>query len=245
MSDRIYEYLSIVHDQLRVIEEKEKDNIVKASKILAKTLENDGIIYAFGTGHSQMFAIEMFYRAGGLVPVNPMLEPSVAMYSGMKSSEFERLPGIGKVIFEKSRMTSNDCLLIVSHSGRNSMPVDLAIAAKEAGVKVITIASSNFMNGVQSRHKSGNFVKDYADVFIDNRCAYGDAVLDIEGMDSKVVGTSSILSITIVECIVATTIDLCLEAGFKPPVWISGNVEGGDAKNMINYMKYRNRIPYL
>ncbi|NDO79768.1 hypothetical protein CJP72_02960 [Citrobacter sp. NCU1] len=239
------EYLNIVNQQLSKIEESESKNIEDAANVISDTLEKDGLIYIFGTGHSQMFSLEMFYRAGGLVPVHPMLEASVAMYTGTKTSEYERVPDIGKVIFKKSGMTSKDTLIIVSHSGRNPMPVDLAESAKAAGVSIITIASGAFMAGVSSRHPSGKFVKDFADVIIDNHCDLGDAVIDIEGMSTKVAGTSSILSIAIIESIVATTINICVNRGFTPPVWMSGNLDNGDAHNEQHYLQYRNRIPYL
>ena len=192
-----------------------------------------------------MFSLEMFYRAGGLVPVNPMLQASVAMYTGTITSEYERLENIGDKIFDKSGMTSKDTLIIVSHSGRNSMPIDLAIAAKKAGVKIITIVSKNFMEGITSRHKSGKFVKDFADVIIDNHCMLGDATIQIDGMKSKVAGTSSILSISILESLVAETVKKCVDNGYYPPVWVSGNVDEGDKMNRENYLKYRNRVCYL
>lgn len=238
-------YFDIVKSQLCEIQNDEVENIDKASDIMSETLQNDGLIYVFGSGHSQMFSLEMFYRAGGLVPVNPMLQASVAMYTGTITSEYERLENIGDKIFDKSGMTSKDTLIIVSHSGRNSMPIDLAIAAKKAGVKIITIVSKNFMEGITSRHKSGKFVKDFADVIIDNHCMLGDATIQIDGMKSKVAGTSSILSISILESLVAETVKKCVDNGYYPPVWVSGNVDEGDKMNRENYLKYRNRVCYL
>jgi len=239
------DYLGLVYAQLTDINENEQENIESAAELMKETLVNDGIIYVFGCGHSQMFSMEMFYRTGGLVPVNPMLQPAVSMASGSITSEYERLEGIGKKVFEKSGMTSKDTLIIVSHSGRNPMPIDLAMSAKEAGVSVVTIASGAFMDGVTSRHSSGKFVKDFADVVINNHCVYGDAVVEVEGMDSKIAGTSSILSIFILGTLVVNVVDKCVKEDFYPPIWISGNVDGGDEKNKINYLKYRDRIPYL
>lgn len=239
------EYIGIVKGQLEDIEENESENILKAAHLMKDTLINDGLIYVFGSGHSQIFSIEMFYRAGGLVPVNPMLEASVAMNTGTMTSEYERVTGIGTKIFEKSGMKEGDTLIVVSHSGRNPMPIELARAASKAGIKVITIVSSEFMKGVSSREASGKFVKDYAEIVIDNHCIYGDAVLEFDGLDMKAVGTSSILSITILESMVANTIELCLEEGYTPPIWVSGNVDDGDKKNNENYLKFRSRIPFL
>lgn len=243
--DRIREYIEIVQRQLNDIEKNEKENIKEAAKILKDTLKQDRIIYVFGSGHSQMFSLEMFYRAGGLVPVNPMLESSVAMTNGTKTSEYERIHEIGNIICEKSGMKEGDCLIVVSHSGRNPMPVDLVMEAKKKGVKIITIVSNDFMSGIESRHRSGKFVKDFADVIIDNHCILGDAVIEIEGMPSKVAGTSTILSVAIIESMIATTIELCVKDEFIPPVWVSGNLDNGDEINMKNYYKFRNRIPYL
>lgn len=238
-------YLDIVKDQLNDIQNNEGSKISEAASIMANTLKNDGLIYVFGSGHSQMFCLEMFYRAGGLVPVYPMLQASVAMYTGTITSEYERLENIGDKVFDKSGMTAKDTLIIISHSGRNSMPIDLAMAAYNAGVKIITIVSKQFMNGITSRHKSGKFVKDFASVVIDNHCILGDATIQIPGMPSKVAGSSSILSISILESLVAETVSLCAKDNFYPPVWVSGNVDHGDKLNKENYLNYRNRVPYL
>ena len=238
-------FMEIVHSQLNEIENEEGKNIDQASDIMAQTLQNDGLIYVFGSGHSQMFCLEMFYRTGGLAADSPLLQASVAMYTGAITSDYGRLENIGDKIFDRSGMTSNDCLLVVSHSGRNSMPIDLVMSAKKAGVKIITIASKKFMEGVSSRHKSGKFVKDFADVVIDNHCYMGDAVIEIDGMPSKVSGSSSILSIAVIESLVAETVKKCVDNGFVPKIWVSGNVDEGDKMNQESYLMYRRRVPYL
>ena len=98
----------------RVITEQ-GNNIEEASNAVAETLMNGGRIHAFGTGHSHMLAEEIFYRAGGLVNVNPILESSLMLHeSAAKSTELERLEGYGEILFAHHSITDKDILFLFS-----------------------------------------------------------------------------------------------------------------------------------
>ena len=138
----------------------------------------DRVIHVFGCGHSQMFAMEVFYRAGGLVPVNALLIPHLALFPKAKLSTMqERVEGFSKGYLDLEDTDEKDTMIIVSVSGRNAGVVDMALAAKEKGMKVVALVSSAFADATVSRHSSGKNLKEVADVVIDLKFVAGDAVL--------------------------------------------------------------------
>src|SRR5699024_4661759 len=118
------EYFSIIKEQLQK-QEEEFDNIEQAAQYCAQSIEQDRVIHVFGSGHSQMFAMEIFYRAGGLVPVNGLLSPHYSLYPKPKLSTYqERIEGFADKYLELENTDSKDTMIIVSISGRNAASVD-------------------------------------------------------------------------------------------------------------------------
>ena len=143
------EYFENMQKIMSRILSEQIDNIEKAARAVADTLENGGRIHAFGTGHSHMLAEEIFYRAGGLVNVNPILESGLMLHeSASKSTALERLEGYGEIIFDFNNINEKDVLFLFSNSGRNGVAIDLALIAKEKGVYLNifqqTMVSSQF-----------------------------------------------------------------------------------------------------
>ena len=219
-------------DQLNHQFNDEFEKIEIAANFCAKSVCKDRLIHVFGCGHSQMFAMEVFYRAGGLVPVNSLLIPHLALFPKAKLSTIqERVEGFSQEYLKLQDVDANDTMIIISISGRNAGVVDMALAAKEVGMKVIALTSERFSSEVSSRHSSGKKLKDVADVIIDIKCIEGDACMSMPQMESKFTGTSTILGMTVMDCIMARTIELCCEAGFIPPVYVSSNLDKGDKIN--------------
>src|SRR5699024_4539193 len=179
------DYFKEIHELLKKVEEKESENIVNASQIIADSIANDGVLHVFGCGHSQMYAMELFYRAGGLVPVNAILTPARSLAPTASFSTFgERQEGLAKLILDAENVKKQDVMLIVSTSGRNSVPIEMAIEAKNKGLKVIVLTSMAFTNEVTSRHKSGKKLYELADVVLDNHGESGDAALETSSVES-------------------------------------------------------------
>lgn len=240
------EFSTIVQDQINEMLSSQGEKILEASKILSESLVSDGIIHIFGCGHSQMFAQEMFYRAGGLVPVNPLIIPHLSLNPVAKlSTLLERTEGFVGTYLDLEYTTNKDTMIIVSVSGRNGAVVDMAIAAKKKGMKVIAITSMNFSENVPSRHSSGKKLFEYADIVIDLKCVFGDAVCEAEGFEYKFAGTSTIIGMLVIQSLVSQTIEECLNLGFKPPVWVSSNTEEGDDVNQKLIEKYKHIISCL
>lgn len=236
------EFFSIIQEQLKN-QEEELENIDRAAEYCATSVEKNRVIHVFGTGHSQMFAMEIYYRAGGLVPVNGMLTPHYSLNPKPKLSTYqERIEGFADKYLDLENTAADDTMVIVSISGRNASSVDMALAAKEKGMKVIGLTSLAFSNNVSSRHSSGKLLKDVADVVIDIKCDLGDAVLELEGLDSKFSGTSTVLGMVILESLIGRTIEICYKNGIDVPIFVSSNLDHGDKINEEHLANYKNKI---
>lgn len=240
------EFYNILMEQLERQTNEEEHNIETASQYCAESIKKDRLIHVFGCGHSQMFAMEVFYRAGGLVPVNALLIPHLALFPKAKLSTLqERIEGFSGEYLKLCDVSKDDTIIVVSISGRNAGVVDMALAAKEIGMKVIALVSNSFSSSVTSRHSSGNNLKDVADVVIDIKCVEGDACLTMEGMRDKFTGTSTILGMTVMDMIMARTIELSVDSGKIPPVYVSSNLDVGDDINAKYIKQYSNKIDCL
>lgn len=237
------EYYEIIKEQMEQQFKEEGNNITEAAKYCAESIKKGRVIHGFGCGHSQIFPMEIFYRAGGLVPVNALLIPHLALFPKAKLSTIqERIEGFAEDYLALENIDSSDTMIIVSVSGRNAMVVDMALAAKKVGMKVIALVSRKFAKSTTSRHSSGKNLADVADVVIDLKCFSGDAALSIEGMEPKFCGTSTVLGVAMMEAIIAQTIEYCVESGYVPPVFVSSNLDKGDKINAEHLRNYNDLI---
>jgi len=240
------EYYDVIKEQMARQFEDEGKNIELAASYCAQSIKKGRVIHAFGCGHSQIFPMEIFYRAGGLVPVNALLIPHLALFPKAKLSTLqERVEGISGEYLALENTDAADTMIIISISGRNAGVVDMALAAKKIGMKVVALASRLFAESTTSRHSSGKNLIDAADVVIDVKCVSGDAALQIEGMEPSFCGTSTVLGVAIMEAIIAQTIENCVKDGFIPPVFVSSNLDKGDKINAEHIANYSNLITCL
>lgn len=243
--DLVVEYFNSAREVLERIMSTQIGNIDRAADIVTETIRKDGLVHVFGSGHSHMLVEEMYSRAGGLVPVKPMLETNLMLHeSALKSSAMERLPGYAAVLLSQARPERDDSLIIASNSGRNAVPIEMALEAKKYGIKPIAVTSIEYSKSVVSRHSSGKRLFEVASVVIDNCGAIGDAAVEIEGMEAAVAPTSTIGSCFIANAIVARVVENLVAEGATPPVFISGNKDGGELHNMQLLQKYFDRIRF-
>lgn len=242
--EHIYDvFADKVCNDIQRISNEESANIEAASKIMSDTLKRDGLIYTFGTGHSHMIAEEVFYRAGGLVPVYAIIEDGVSGNHDVTKSEYtERLEGYAKCIMDYHKPTSNDCMIIISESGRNSVPVEMAMECKARGIPCIAITSKTYSMGQPSRHKSGKRLCEVADIVIDNHTDFGDTCIKLDGLDQPIAPTSNIAANYIIHSLVIETINTLVKEGIDVPVFYSGNLDGAREKNDVMLEKYWSRI---
>ena len=240
------EYFENIQRIMHSIMNEQIENIEKAARVVADTLENGGRIHAFGTGHSHMLAEEIFYRAGGLVNVNPILESCLMLHeSASKSTALERLEGYGEIIFDFNNINEKDVLFLFSNSGRNGVAIDLAIIAKEKGVKTVVITNMNHTMQGKSRHSSGKKLYEAGDIVIDNCGCIGDASMTIEKIGRNVAPTSTAAGAAILNAIEARAVEIMVEEGYVPEVFSSSNVDGGDEINEAYIKKYSGEIKAL
>lgn len=240
------EYHSVIKAQMETQFEQEGPNIERAAEYCAASVSSGRVIHVFGCGHSQMFAMEVFYRAGGLVPVNALLIPHLALFPKAKLSTLqERIEGFAGEYLDLEDTDPRDTMIIVSVSGRNAGVVDMALEAKKIGMKVVALTSKQFAGSTTSRHSSGKHLMDVADVVIDVKCVSGDAVLEMEGLEPRFCGTSTVLGMAIMESIIAQTVENCVKAGYTPPIYVSSNLDKGDAINAEHIKNYSKIISCL
>ncbi len=230
-------------EALKRVVDSQKDKITLAAESVAETIKKDGLIHVFGTGHSHLLALEMYGRAGGLVPVNPILETNLMLHEGVrKSGAMERLTGYAAAILANVDAAKKDTLVVFSQSGRNAVPIEMAMEGKKRGLKTIAVTSLAHAKSVLSRHPSGLRLFEVADIVIDNGCPIGDASIHIDGLITPIAPLSTLTGAFIVHAIAAIAAEKLIADGIKPPFFFSGNASEGDLHNIEMFMKYRNRI---
>ncbi|HYF92251.1 MAG TPA: SIS domain-containing protein [Symbiobacteriaceae bacterium] len=234
---------TLIHDVLRQIEATQAPAIEQAAGWVAETIAGDGIVYTFGTGHSHCVAEEVVYRAGGLAPVDAILEPSITGTTDVVASEFmERIEGIATVILQHRRLTPRDLLIIISNSGRNGSTVEAALTAKAMGVRTVAVTSLAYSRQTSSRHSSGKRLCEVADLVIDNGGVLGDAALHLDGLAQPVGPTSNMAALFVMHSMMALAAEKLMERGVEPPVFWSGNLDGAREKNQALLDRYWGRI---
>lgn len=218
------------------------DNIALAAKLTADAFEKGNKIFVTGSGHSHTFSEELYGRAGGLAFFVPMLTSELTLVEHPTKSTFvERLPGYAAILFELYGCKENDVILIASNSGRNAYPVEMALCAKEAGLKVVAVTNVKHSMATQSRHPSGKRLLDLADVVIDNCGDLGDAAYHLDGIDAAVGPTSSVSNSIIALLYTVETARLLQQRKIEAPVFVSANVDSGFERNE-KYMRQYARL---
>ncbi len=243
MVEKALEYANATQAILETIVQQEMAKIERSADLIAQAVAKDGIVYTFGTGHSHVIAEDVAYRAGGLVPVDAILEAALTGHEKVRQSEFmERVEGIAEVILDYYNPTANDILVIISNSGRNAAPVEMAMHARKRGMPVIAITSLAHSMGTNSRHSSGKKLYELADVVIDNHCVRGDAMIRMEGLPMPVGAGSGVAGLFILHTIIVQAIQTLLDRGVTPPVFMSGNLDGAELVNIPLRERYKGRI---
>lgn len=235
-------YFERVTDILKNIKDTQTEKIETAAKAVAEVLKNDGIVYVFGCGHSHLAALDCFYRAGGLANVSAVLDTDLMLHNGAaKSSAMEKISGIAENIFERYCMTEKDLLFIISTSGKNAVPVEMAKAAKAKKVKTAAVTSSEYF----AEKNDGTMLFGNCDIYIDNCVPHGDAVVELPNLSVNMGSVSTIASAFVMQSVLTFGAALASESGAEVPIYISGNVDGGAEFNRALIKKYIGRIKHL
>ncbi|MCS7176000.1 sugar isomerase domain-containing protein, partial [Pseudothermotoga sp.] len=216
----------------------------------SSAIEKDQLVHVIGPGgHSNMGAEELFYRAGGLVPVNAILDPGTLLAMGARRSTIvERTPGYGVSVLNAYNV-KDGVLIIVNAYGINAMCIDVALEAKRRSVPTIGVTSREFASKVPADHPARHPTKfnlcDVVDVHIDNHMPYGDAVIEVGEIGKKIGPVSTLLNLFVLNLLVIRTVEILVSKGIEAPIWTSANVPGGDKANQMYFEKYSGRIKLL
>lgn len=220
--------------------------IEDAIKMIADSLDAGGVVQAFGTGHSEAFAMEIAGRAGGLIATNRIPLRTLVLRGGrdlsvLGGAELERDPNVAEDLLSMFRLEPHDVFIIASNSGVNGSIVGVALAAKKRGHKVIAVTSLEHTARVQPKHPSGKRLSEVADIVIDNLAPFGDSTMELEG-GIGVGAVSSLTAAFIAQRITIGVAETMRQRGKTPPVYISANIPGGDEHNRALEDLYGERI---
>ena len=238
-------YFSILADLMKRVLDTQGPALETAARRIARAFQEGRLLYTFGTGHGHLLALEIFYRAGGMARVCPILDEKLMLHiSAAKSTLEERDESWLPVLLEKYPIKAGDVLISISNSGRNAVPVLLAKAARERGAYVIALTSMQHTSQVTSRNSLNLRLFETADLVLDNGGVLGDA--SFLAADGSMVGpTSTSVGAAILQAIVCRVKELSLEEGFEADFFKSSNVDGGDEWNDKLIAKYADSIPGL
>ncbi|MBS1369279.1 MAG: SIS domain-containing protein [Lentisphaeria bacterium] len=244
-------YLEQIETNLRRVKEEQAENIRAAGKLMADAVAADRLISVYGGGgHTTLVMGEMFFRAGGLANINPIMETGLSVFNqALKYLELERTENYGSAIMKYYDLQPDDLLIIFHNIGINAATIDAALEARRAGAKIIAVSSSFWQKGMPTdhliRHSSGRNLFDLADVCIDDYNPVGDAQIQVPGFDNAIAPVSNVVDFTIAHWLEIECVRQCVERDLTPPVWRSANAPGGDEYNAANLKKYRSLVKNL
>lgn len=232
---------------LERVRDEESESIAAAGAALAETVAAGGRLFAFGAGHSSIAAQDVVYRAGGLALMNLLAVPGTVGVDVMPAtlgSALERVGGLAAAVLDSSPVRAGDLLVIISLSGRNTLPVEMAQHARALGLKVVGVTSVAYAEQTRSRHGAGGFLRDHCDIVLDSKIAVGDAELTADGVDAPFAPASTVVTSAIMQAMMAAAVEALVAKGVEPPMLRSGNVDGGHEWNGRVMTEYGDRIFY-
>jgi uncharacterized phosphosugar-binding protein len=240
-------YLEHIQKLIGELIDQQTPAIERAAEAIADAIAGGHSLFGFGCNHSLLPVLDIYYRAGGLMLVNPIIAPGLLLelHPPTLTSKMEQLEGYGEIAIAGAPIKAGDVLIVVSVSGRNPVPVDAALKAKALGATVIGVTSRAFSESVTPRNAKGKKLIEVADIVIDNLAPPGDAALSLPELPQKFTPVSGVSSIAIMHALIAETIERLVARGITPPVYLSGNIEGGAAYNDRMLAENAHRIFYL
>lgn len=240
------DYFAVAQAHLEKVRASQGPALDRAAEAIAGAVAGGGTLWTTGCGHSALLAQEVFYRAGGFLLVNFLPIPGTLLHERPvpMTSKLEKLPGLGAVAVNESPLSAGDAIIVISTSGLNAVPVDVALAAKAKGAVVIALTSSAYA-GEASRHPSGKTLAQAADVVIDTLVPKGDAALQVAGVPTTTGPLSGAVGTVLMQALIAGVLERLAARGMEPPVFRTGNLPGGPEHNERLLGEYADRVHYL
>jgi uncharacterized phosphosugar-binding protein len=220
-------------------------SVTAAANRLAERIAGEGIVRVFGSGHSAMLAQEVFHRAGGLVPFNAMLDVNLTIFGSAHATKLERLEGYAPAVFTNHDVQAGDAVIVISTSGINPVPIEVAEIARSLDALVIAVTAAGSYRAADSRHSSGRTLADVSDLVLDTRVPVGDAVVPVGTEGIRTGALSTVLGATLLNLLVVETARLLEQRGHPVPAFVSQNMPGGDDHNASLTHQYAHRLPLM
>lgn len=228
------QYLNQVTELLANAAAANEGAVSRGAVLLADSIATGGVVYVFGSGHSQLLALEVHHRAGGLVPVQAIYDPTFG--------RAEQVEGFAPCLLGDDDLRSGDALVVVSNSGRNAAPIEVALLARERHVPVIALTAVGFSRSLPSRHSSGKRLFELADVVLDTMVPPGDAIVRLQGLGAPVGPASTVIGAALLNELMVETVRELLRRGIEPPVLRSQNLDDSDEYNRRVVQQYGARV---
>lgn len=223
-------YLDLISRLMHEVKEKQGKVISDVARMVGDTIMSGHLVYTFGSGHSQLLAQEIRSRAGGLFPIAQVTDPLWG--------KAEKIEGVGQVLVQYIPFKPGDMIIVISNSGRNPEPIEVALHAKNLGMRVVVMTSMQHTRAVTSRHSSGKKLYELGDVVLDNMVPEGDASMTYENYPFKAGALSTVMGAAILNAVVVEAIQYMLDKNYEPPVLVSANLDGSEAHNAKVYERY-------
>ncbi|MCJ7623353.1 MAG: sugar isomerase domain-containing protein [Anaerolineaceae bacterium] len=234
MPEYFEQYLSMCMSNIAKIRDKSGEAIVAAAVAVADSIQHDKGYFLFGSGHSALVAHEAYWRSGGLAPALPIRDPM--------EGDAERLSGYAPILLARYPLQTGGTIVVVSNSGVNPLPIEVASISRDRGLTVIAITCLSHSKNTPSRHPTSKKLYEVSDIVIDTMGEIGDAILEIPGSPGKIGPISTLAGIAIVDSISVQAVAILIERGITPPVLVSANLPAGDAHNLEIADRYREKL---
>ena len=234
-ADRYLQTAAAAVDALR----GQHEPIERAATLVATSIAQGGVLHVTGSGHSQLVALELAVRAGGLATVQAIADPALGPGAGSLAAHLERLPGYAPAVLEASDCRPGEVLVVVSNSGINPVPVELAQQGRDRDLRVVAVTSLAHSRGVASRHPDGHRLHELAEIVIDTAAPPGDTALQVA--ERWIGPLSTQLGIAVLHAMTCRVVELLAAQGHAAPVLTSQNLEHGPDINAALLAQYRDR----
>ncbi|MGB9619299.1 MAG: sugar isomerase domain-containing protein [Armatimonadota bacterium] len=222
-------YFDAITSRIAEIRERESEKIAEVARMCAESIARGGVVHIHDTGH--MLNSELVHRAGGLALITPFsFSLNVSNPNAFREKDGPGPNLIAETIslaIKRGNMRPGDVLFIGSVSGKSESVVELAMQARAAGIKVVAVTSFEYSSKLESQHPSGKRLFEVADIALDNHAPYGDAMLEVAGLDVRACPASGIAAACIIWAVTARIIENLLQRGIVPTVFRSVNAPGG------------------
>lgn len=215
-----------------------RDTLRKLGPLIGKSIAAGGILHTFGSGHSEIISREIIGRAGGLVCIGGIPDPT--------AGAVENLPGYGEAIAIRYArhfgMEKGEFIIVISNSGKNCSPIEVALESKKRGLSVVAVTCLEMARQVQTQHPSGKKLHEVADFTLDNGGVSGDAMIPVPGADVKAGPTSTLGGALLMNLLHMEIVDYLATEKQPLPLLQSQNTEGGMERNLELARKYNKRL---